>query len=288
MDWDITSFEGVETPPDDTVIWRYLSFSNFVEMVQTEKLRFNRADRFEDPLEGTLTERELADRLSAGGLSPLEKFSVLSRQFAFVSCWRGGAHESMAMWNLYNRGDGTVAIKSTVGRLKELIKSRKEMRGVGWVSYVHRPTFAEKEVGPTIVFRKDVSYDFEKEIRAVIFDAEEWGFQLTQSLPVDGDAAAKRREELFQRLENVVRAGNVSHDDVLSLAADVFSDKAVSNKGFRTGIIVDAVPLSRLVTEVVIGPAEKSKQMRSKALVETVAKHLSIPITCSNLLSPPY
>jgi hypothetical protein len=49
---------AIVTPPDDTVLWRYFSFFAFVELIQNEKLRFTRADKFKDPLEGTHTDAE--------------------------------------------------------------------------------------------------------------------------------------------------------------------------------------------------------------------------------------
>ena len=99
MDWGLMAFENVKTPPDNEVIWRYLSFFNFAELIHLEKLHFHRADKFRDPLEGTFTEKELAMRQARGGLSNLEKLSLLMREFSFVSCWRERAGESMAMWN---------------------------------------------------------------------------------------------------------------------------------------------------------------------------------------------
>ena len=58
------------------------------------------------------------------------------------------------MWELYNRGEGTVAIKSTVGRLKEVLRSRPETSCVGSVKYVNRSTHAEKGVRRTSFFAR--------------------------------------------------------------------------------------------------------------------------------------
>jgi len=297
MDWGLTAFEGVKTPPDDRVLWRYLSFFSFVELVHMKKLRFHRADKFKDPLEGTFTERELAERQAKGGLSNLEKLSMLMRQFAFVSCWREGEEESMAMWDLYNRGEGTVAIKSTVGRLKEVLRSRKEMSCVGSVNYIHRPTYAEAEVGQTIVFRKDLSYSFENEVRAVILDPNEWGYH--RGLSMAGEPAAARLEEeirqLYQRIESVTPA-ELETPEVTRIMGELFSSSAVEeffsssalNAGLHTGIEIGDLDLMRLITEVIVGPAEEPMQSRSKALVESVGKHLGCKITVSNLLVKPY
>src|ERR1035441_7707637 len=47
------------TPPDDTVLWRYMDFARFVHLIDSQTLRFPRTDQFEDPLEGTYTDAEL-------------------------------------------------------------------------------------------------------------------------------------------------------------------------------------------------------------------------------------
>jgi hypothetical protein len=52
-----------EWPPDDTVIWRYLDFTKFVEMVSSKSLFFSRADKFQDPFEGSLLKKTLERRL---------------------------------------------------------------------------------------------------------------------------------------------------------------------------------------------------------------------------------
>jgi len=287
MDWGLMAFEGVETPPDEEVIWRYLSFFSFVELVHMKKLRFHRADKFKDPLEGTFTEKELAERQAKGGLSNLEKLCMHMRQFAFVSCWRKGEEESMAMWDLYNRGEGTVAIKSTVGRLSEVVQTRKQMSCIGDVEYIHRPTHAETEVGQSIVFRKDHSYSFENEVRAVILDPNQWGYH--KGLNMTGEPAERLEErirQLYQRVESVTPA-ELETPEFTSILDEFFFSSS-DNTGLDTGIEIGDLDLTRFITEVVVGPAEERMQSRSEALVRSVTKHLGCEVTCSKLLAKPY
>lgn len=49
----------LNTPPDDTVLWRYMSLSRFIGLLEYQKLWLSRMDLFEDPLEGTFTDVEL-------------------------------------------------------------------------------------------------------------------------------------------------------------------------------------------------------------------------------------
>ena len=107
---------------------------------------------------------------------------------------------------LYNRGEGTVAIKSTVGKLKEVLPPRREMSCVGSVEYVDRAIHAETEVGQNIVFRKDLSYSFENEVRAVILDPGQWGFH--RGAAMTGEPWEQRVEDNIRRLYE--RVGEVT------------------------------------------------------------------------------
>jgi hypothetical protein len=279
-------FENVVTPPDDEVIWRYLSFRSFVELVYMKKLRFHRADSFKDPLEGTFTEKELSARQKKGGLSNLEKLSMLLRQFSYVSCWRAGAQESMAMWDLYNRGEGTVAIKSTVQRLKDVLRSRPETSGIGSVQYVDRSNHAESEVGQSIVFRKDLSYVFENEVRAVILDPGEWGFNRGLSMAGPGaDRVAENIRKIYERADTL-SPKDLDSPEFTEIMNDFFASNA-HNDGMRTGIEVE-VDLPRLITEVVVGPEAEPLQSRNMELIESIAKDLGCKISRSTRLVAPY
>src|SRR5260370_926613 len=117
------------TPPDDTILWRYSDFAKFMDLIERRKLWFSRSDKFEDPVEGTFTDAEIAHfrslRSDGTPVNPaiysLTGISKMMRSTTFVNCWREGKYESMAMWDIYGKGSGVVAIKSTVGLLKEAV-----------------------------------------------------------------------------------------------------------------------------------------------------------------------
>jgi hypothetical protein len=106
-------------PPDDTILWRYSDFAKFMDLIERRKLWFSRADKFEDPLEGTFTDAEIAHfrslRSDGTPVDPaahsLSGISKMMRGTTFVNCWREGKHESMAMWDIYGKASGIVAIK---------------------------------------------------------------------------------------------------------------------------------------------------------------------------------
>ncbi len=98
-------------------------------------LWFSRADLLGDPLEGSLTRAREAERQKYLANPPegrtreeLEKVFAHNASIyadmvhcAFVNCWHLGNHESMAMWQGYGGGPYGVAVRSTFGKLAELL-----------------------------------------------------------------------------------------------------------------------------------------------------------------------
>jgi hypothetical protein len=136
-------------PPDDVVVWRYMDFAKFVQLLEMKTLWFSRADRFEDPLEGTMTDSEIDEitkklgdvlRLFDDRQTSSDLGNEKVRKNTFVSCWRMGAAESLAMWDLYGKGSGVVAVKSTIGLLRQQFEAQQqdiflsEVRYVDWSS----------------------------------------------------------------------------------------------------------------------------------------------------------
>jgi hypothetical protein len=174
----------LNTPPDETVIWRYMDFAKFVQLLEYRTLWFTRADRFEDPLEGSWTDAEL-DHLKTFGrpadapplprLQGLLATSGLFRHSIYVNCWRASSGESLAMWDLYGKGNGILAVKSTVGILKQ------QFVGTGKRIYLARVQYTDWSKAPwnsnclVMCARKDTSYQHESEFRAMIWETQNMG-----------------------------------------------------------------------------------------------------------------
>jgi hypothetical protein len=164
------------TPPDETVVWRFMDFPKFIQLLETSSLWFSRADIFEDPLEAGFTDGELL-KLNSQRVTPDEqhirramvKMPAYMRVTGFVNCWRAGQDESMAMWDLYGKAGGSVAIKSTIGRLKESAALASQKIFIGEVRYVDwRESPFDNNVLVMCV-RKTLSYRHECEIRMLIW-----------------------------------------------------------------------------------------------------------------------
>ncbi len=157
------------TPPDDTVLWRYMDFARFMHMIESQTLWFSRLDKFEDPLEGGHTDAELAGiRKHVEQAEQLIGVFRAARKDTYVSCWRAGKSESLAMWDLYGRGSGIVAVKSTVGLLKEAVQSYGERVFISRVTYIDWSERSGLDNVLVACSRKDLSYQHEGEVRAIL------------------------------------------------------------------------------------------------------------------------
>jgi hypothetical protein len=99
----------------------------------------------------------------------------------FVSSWFKSEHESMAMWNLYSENSG-VAIKTTVEVIINFINSQpffdKTSLSHNSISYnnISRLTndfftdIQSEKSNLKLFYRKDISFEHEKEYRFVLFD----------------------------------------------------------------------------------------------------------------------
>jgi len=213
-----------------------------MDLIERRKLWFSRADKFEDPLEGTLTDAEIvkfrslqrAGQFHNPNSHPYSEIFQTMRGTIFANCWRQGAHESMAMWDIYGKGPGVVAIKSTVGLLKEAVASYEYSVFISEVNYVDWNHVSWSGRNALQVFtRKDVSYSHEAEVRAII-----WGL-----------ARHPGRSPLFE----------MSPDNDMTK--------------IPSGVEVDVDP-SRLITQVMIGPRE---QARICNLVQAIMKRYGLP-----------
>jgi len=161
------------TPPNRTVLWHYMDFAKFVEMLESRTLWFPRVDRLEDPLEGTHTDAELAGiRKHLGRTRAQQLIDVFrsARNGLFVNCWRSGSAESLAMWDLYGKGSGIVAVKSTVGLLKEAIAKCDMPVYISKTRYIDWNDSVGLDSVLVACSRKDLGYQHESEVRAIIME----------------------------------------------------------------------------------------------------------------------
>ena len=171
-------------PPDDAVLWRYMSFTKFVSLLTKRSLFFARADKLGEPFEGSLSplNEELYPFIH-GKMLPehQETHRILFRnlpRFTLINCWHENETESDAMWKLYAGNGEGISIKTTYRSLKESLMGKEWVR-IGRVNYVDYDTTRITDndtIGPFIHKRR--SFEHEREVRAIIRKQHREGGQI--------------------------------------------------------------------------------------------------------------
>ncbi len=129
-----------EAPETDVSIWRYMDFTKFVDVLEHAGLFFVRADKFDDPFEGSVPKVNFEarapafeqarlrlgprDPLPAGALKELvtstSRFYQWIRRMVTINSWHMNDQESAAMWKLYAKTNESIAIRSTLRSAERL------------------------------------------------------------------------------------------------------------------------------------------------------------------------
>jgi len=181
---------AITTPPNGTIIWRYMDFTKFVDILDKRKLFFSSIEQLNDPFEGSFPKASI-DFIKNNILSLFDKDFInnhtitediaiqafsksarLWRNWAHVCCWNIGKVESEALWRIYCSGREGIAIQSTIGRFKESIRKETQDIYIGKIHYIdyskaHIPIKGSDQIKPLLY--KRVSFQHEREVRAIAF-----------------------------------------------------------------------------------------------------------------------
>jgi len=165
---------NLEVPNDNMTVWRYLDFTKFVSILDRQALFFCRADKLDDPFEGSQTKANVPLRaeLYKDNISPEDisgDYKWLTKITA-INCWHINSYESFVMWKLYLKSNEGIAIRSTFRRLRDSLKDTKPDVYIGKVNYIdyEKDNIPKDFLSPFLHKRK--SFDHEKELRAIVQD----------------------------------------------------------------------------------------------------------------------
>lgn len=167
------------TPPDDAILWRYMSFTKFVSLLAKDALFFVRADHLADPFEGTLGLANLTE-LGSEHENPNSLPTMLSifeymKNLHLVSCWHENDYESAAMWSMYSNFEDGIAIKTNFRSLADSLtcETPVEISRVLYLDYERDRIPDGFMFAPLLCKRK--SFEHEKEVRAFVTDTPDKG-----------------------------------------------------------------------------------------------------------------
>ena len=212
---NLNIINGVNIPADDAVIWRYMSFSRFEQMINDSAIYLARIDQFADFTEGSFTHamaKRSFDGLKASGVPDVvayapQKICAHHNNYWYASCWNANKVESNLFWRAYgspkkdDKYQFKVAIKTTAKKLISSINQNINYQlYFGEINYIDfdkdDPSADSNYAHGYLHYKKKQEYQSEHEIRLAIFDIKSIrGGVLSQmpatpigiSIPVDLD-----------------------------------------------------------------------------------------------------
>jgi hypothetical protein len=163
--------------PPDQKLWRYMSFSRFMWLLQRKSLWIGRSDTLNDPWELAINPTYLAETLARGPTPIGEERRPTNEQHAagvyqhwrtttFISCWCASKHESHALWRVFCGDKEGVAIQTTVGALEAHFGNVKMRK----VDYREPKPLGRTLTHEDVALSKRPFFNFENEARAIFRD----------------------------------------------------------------------------------------------------------------------
>ena len=226
----------IKLPEDpDTIIWKYLDLSKFLDLLMSRKLFMSRSDKFEDQYEGTFSEPTFEEirKLSIDNPDFL-KFYKTHRERVAISSWHINEYESFAMWQIFTQNSEGLAIQSTIGRLQEslhLENNYKQYIGeVNYIDYKKEYIPFDDMFFPFLFKRK--SFQYEREVR-VITDVKENKITLNDGLKISIDI-----DKLIENIYIHPKSENWYKNLVIQLVKQLGFDFNIEKSDLESDILI--------------------------------------------------
>lgn len=212
-----------------TKLWRYMDHIGAIDFITNLKLRFTQLAEFEDISEGQMSKAEIEDRIKqekALGSRPTNPdvasslHNLYNRHFNYASCWTTKDPNSMLMWSIYAPNKDSVAIETTVGKLKLAAGEKDPEVLIGKIKYGDREFgILDSFNSLNAIWAKWDYYEHEEEIRLLtdgmrlgwshptrpICEEPKYAFVQFEDNPVSNIYASPRMsEESFRVISEVI------------------------------------------------------------------------------------
>ena len=179
------------TLPEDnnTVVWKYLDLSKFLDMLLSQQLFMSRSDKFEDQYEGTFSEPTFEEikKIAANKPEFLDYYKS-HREKVVISSWHINEYDSFAMWQIFTKNNEGLAIQSTIGRLKEALQPENRVEqyigNVNYIDYKKEYIPFDNAFFPFLFKRK--SFQYEREVR-IITDVSSHNISVNEGIKINVD-----------------------------------------------------------------------------------------------------
>jgi hypothetical protein len=223
------------TADPDTIVWKYLDLSKFLDLLMSKKLFMSRSDKFEDQYEGTFSEPTFEEikKLSINNPDFLQYYKT-HREKVAISSWHINEYESFAMWQIFTQNSEGLAIQSTIGRLQNaLIPENNYKQFIGEVNYIDY----KKEYIPfddmffPFLFKRK-SFQYEREVR-IITDVAENKMTLNDGLKINVDI-----DQLIEKIYIHPKSENWYKNLVIQLVKQLEFDFAIEKSDLESDILI--------------------------------------------------
>jgi hypothetical protein len=223
------------TEDPDTIVWKYLDLSKFLDLLMSKKLFMSRSDKFEDQYEGTFSEPTYDEikKLSIDNPDFLHYYKT-HREKVAISSWHINEYESFAMWQIFTQNTEGLAIQSTIGRLQDaLIPENCYKQYIGEVNYIDY----KKEYIPfddmffPFLFKRK-SFQYEREVR-IISDVGERNITLNDGLKINVDI-----DQLIEKIYIHPKSENWYKNLVIELVKELGFDFKIEKSDLESDILI--------------------------------------------------
>ena len=228
--------KSIKQPQDpNTVVWKYLDLSKFVDLLLYRKLFMSRSDKFEAQYEGTFSEPTFEEikKLSANNPDFLDYYKT-HRKNVVVSSWHINEYESFAMWQIFTQKSEGLAIQSTVKRLQESLETENTYKQyIGEVNYIdYKKEYIpfDNSFFPFLFKRK--SFQYEREIR-IITDVSSHNLTIDNGLKIDIGIS-----ELIEKIYIHPKSENWYKNLVIELVKRLGFDFEIEKSDLESNILI--------------------------------------------------
>jgi len=227
---------NIKLPEDpDTIVWKYLDLSKFLDLLLSKKLFMSRSDKFEDQYEGTFSEPTFEEirKLSTDNPDFLDYYKT-HREKVAISSWHINEYESFAMWQIFTQNSEGLAIQSTIGRLQNaLLPEQNYKQYIGEVNYIDY----KKEYIPfddmffPFLFKRK-SFQYEREVR-IITDVDKNNITLNDGLKINIDIG-----QLIEKIYIHPKSENWYKNLVIQLVKQLGFDFTIEKSDLESDILI--------------------------------------------------
>lgn len=229
------SNEDIKLPHPDTIVWKYLDLSKFLDMLLRRQLFMSRSDKFEDQYEGTFSEPTYEELMKISGDNSefLDKYKQ-HRKNVVISSWHINEYESYAMWQIFTKNNEGLAIQSTIGRMQAALAPENEYeQHIGEVEYIDYKKDKipfDNNFFPFLFKRK--SFQYEREVR-IIADLTKHNLQIHEGVKTGVDI-----NKLIEKIYIHPKSQNWYKNLVIQLMQQLGFDFRIEKSDLESDILI--------------------------------------------------